>query len=513
METGTLITFIVYLIAMLGIGIVSYKLTNNLSDYVLGGRKLGPAVTALSAGASDMSSWLLLGLPGLAYATGLSSIWMSVGLTVGAYLNWKLVAPRLRTYTEVADDSITVPDFLENRFKDKSRVLRVISALVILVFFTFYASSGLVGGGLLFQETFGLSYSTGLIIGAIVIISYTFLGGYLAVSWTDFIQGLLMFLALIVLPIVALFELGGLNETIETVKSMDAGYFDPFNGMTALGIISLAAWGLGYFGQPHIIVRFMGIKSAEDVPKARRIGMTWMILAMVGAVATGIIGIAYFAADPLITADFDNSEKVFIFFAEVLFNPVVSGILLAAILSAIMSTIDSQLLVSSSALAEDFYKALFRKNASQKELMWVGRFGVVLIALIAIILAFSGDPANGGAKVLTLVSYAWAGFGAAFGPVILFALFWKRMTRNGAIAGMVVGAVTVVVWKLLSTPTTNEAGEVIKEAVIPFSLYEIVPGFILATVAILIFSYVGKEPNKKMENEFDETVEQLEDIK
>jgi sodium/proline symporter len=489
MDTATLVTFIVYLVGMLAIGIISYRLTSNLSDYVLGGRSLGPGVAALSAGASDMSSWLLLGLPGAAYAAGLGgSIWLAIGLTIGAYLNWKFVASRLRSYTEVADDSITVPDFFENRFKDGSRLLRVISALVILVFFTFYTSSGLVGGAILFQESFDMSYNTALLIGAIVIISYTFLGGFLAVSWTDFIQGILMFLALIVAPIVAITELGGWGSTMDQVSAVDPVYLDAFAGTTGIGIISLLAWGLGYFGQPHIITRFMALRSTKDVPKARLIGMTWMILAMIGAVLVGLAGIAYFADAPLITDAANNSEKVFILFTDVLFNPWVSGILLAAILSAIMSTIDSQLLVSSSALAEDFYKAIIRKNASDKELVWVGRFGVILIAVIAVLLALGGNPANeNSSSILDLVSYAWAGFGAAFGPVILLSLFWKGMTRNGALAGMIVGAVTVVVWANLGT-----------------DLYEIVPGFILATIAIVIFSKVGPQPSEQIQTEFDE---------
>ncbi|MGD6805120.1 sodium/proline symporter PutP [Rossellomorea vietnamensis] len=490
MDTATLVTFIVYLVGMLAIGIISYRLTSNLSDYVLGGRSLKPGVAALSAGASDMSSWLLLGLPGAAYASGLGSIWLAIGLTIGAYLNWKFVASRLRSYTEVANDSITVPDFFENRFKDGSRILRVISALVILIFFTFYTSSGLVGGAILFQESFEMSYNTALLIGAIVIISYTFLGGFLAVSWTDFIQGILMFLALVVAPIVAITELGGWGDTMDQVTAVNPEGLDLFAGASAIGVISLLAWGLGYFGQPHIITRFMALRSTKDVPKARLIGMSWMIVSVAGAVLVGLAGIAYFAADPLIANGVDNSEKVFILFTDVLFNPWVSGILLAAILSAIMSTIDSQLLVSSSALAEDFYKAILRKNASDQELVWVGRFGVILIAVIAVLLALGGNPANENASsILDLVSYAWAGFGSAFGPVIVLALFWKGMTRNGALAGMITGAVTVVVWPMLET-----------------ELYEMVPGFILATLAIIIFSKVGPQPSEEIKAEFDSAV-------
>jgi sodium/proline symporter len=490
MDNTTLITFIVYLIGMLVIGIMAYRLTSNLSDYVLGGRRLGPGVAALSAGASDMSSWLLLGLPGYAYAAGMDALWICVGLSVGAYLNWQFVAKRLRSYTEVANDSITIPDFFENRFRDKSKILRIVSALVILIFFTFYTSSGLVGGALLFQESFGMTYTQALWIGAIVIISYTFLGGFLAVSWTDFIQGILMFLALIIVPIVAISKVGGWNETLSTVASVDPSHLNALDAGGFIAIVSLLAWGLGYFGQPHIITRFMAIKSIKEIPKARLIGMSWMVIGLFGAILTGIAGIAYFANDPLIVGDVDNSEKVFIFFADILFDPWVSGILLAAILSAIMSTIDSQLLVSSSALAEDFYKALFRKDASQKELVWVGRFGVLAIALIAIILAISANPNKENAtSILDLVSYAWGGFGAAFGPVVLLSLFWKRMTRNGALAGMVVGAVTVFVWQPL------EGGL--------FDLYEIVPGFVFASIAIILVSIFDKNPSPEIEEEFD----------
>lgn len=490
METSTLITFIVYLLGMLLIGVLSYRLTSNLSDYVLGGRRLGPGVAALSAGASDMSSWLLLGLPGYAYAAGMDALWICVGLSVGAYLNWQFVAKRLRSYTEVAKDSITIPDYFENRFHDKSKLLRIISAFVILIFFTFYTSSGLVGGALLFQESFGMSYNQALWIGAIVIIAYTFLGGFLAVSWTDFIQGILMFLALIVVPIVAIQKLGGWNQTVSTVAEIDPSYLNGLDGMGFLAIVSLVAWGLGYFGQPHIITRFMAIRSIKDIPKARFIGMSWMVIGLIGAIFVGFAGIAFFADNPLIVGDVDNSEKVFIFFTDVLFHPIVSGILLAAILSAIMSTIDSQLLVSSSALAEDFYKAIFKKNASDKELVTVGRIGVLVIALIAIVLAIQSNPANENASsILDLVSYAWGGFGAAFGPVIILSLFWKRMTRNGALVGILVGALTVIIWK----PLTGGL----------FDLYEIVPGFLFGLIIIVIVSLFGKEPSKEIQKEFD----------
>lgn len=507
MGTVTLITFIVYLLGMLTIGIIMYRMTDDLSDYVLGGRKLGPGVAALSAGASDMSGWLILGLPGAIYASGMAEAWMAIGLSIGAYLNWQFVAKRLRVYTEVSNNSITVPDFLENRFKDKSHVLRVISALVILLFFTFYTSSGMVAGAKLFEASFGLEYQSALWIGTLVVVSYTLLGGFLAVAWTDFIQGILMFLALIVVPIVAVNNMGGWNAAVDAVGQINPDHLNMVQGVGILAIISSVAWGLGYFGQPHIIVRFMALRSAKDVPKARFIGTTWMVLGLYGAIFTGFIGLAFISTqDVNILSEFGISvitengvqmladpEKIFIAFSQILFNPVVAGILLAAILSAIMSTIDSQLLVSSSAVAEDFYKAIFRRKATDKELVWVGRFATLGIALIAALIAMNPES-----SVLDLVSYAWAGFGAAFGPTIILALFWKGITRNGALAGVIVGAVTVIVW-----------GDFLSGGI--FDLYEIVPGFLLNLIVTLIVSNLGK-PSAEIEAEFDEAVTKAKEI-
>jgi sodium/proline symporter len=402
---------------------------------------------------------------------------------IGAYLNWQFVARRLRIYTEVAEDAITIPDYLNNRFQDSSRILRVISAIVILLFFTFYVSAGLVAGGVLFEKTFGLDYEIAVWVGSAVIVSYTFLGGFLAVSWTDFFQGLMMFLALIIVPIIAVAAVGGWGETTARVGTIDPAFNDIFTDMTTMGIISLMAWGLGYFGQPHILVRFMAVRTLNDVPTARLINMVWMVFALYGAVFVGYSGIAYFAGAPL-----ENSETVFIEFCNVLFNPWISGFLLAAILAAVMSTIDSQLLVCSSALTEDLYRSFLRRDASQKELVNVGRLSVLGVALIATLLAT--DPESG---VLDLVAYAWAGFGAAFGPVIILSLFWRRMTRNGAAAGLIVGAVTVVVWKQL------EGGI--------FDLYEIVPGFILCAIAVIVVSRLEPQPGGLVAEDFDRTLE------
>ncbi|WP_082388058.1 sodium/proline symporter PutP [Virgibacillus halodenitrificans] len=504
MGLTTLITFIVYLIGMLVIGVIMYRMTNNLSDYVLGGRNLGPGVAALSAGASDMSGWLLLGLPGAIYASGMSEAWMAIGLATGAYLNWQFVAKRLRIYTEVSNNAITIPDFLENRFKDKSHILRVISALVILLFFTFYTSSGMVAGAKLFEASFGLSYQSALWIGTIVVVSYTLLGGFLAVAWTDFIQGILMFLALIAVPIVALNEMGGWSAAVQAVGEIEPSHLNMVKGVGILAIISSLAWGLGYFGQPHIIVRFMALRSAKDVPKAKFIGTAWMILGLYGAIFTGFIGLAFISTQEVpILGKFGidvvnegglqmlaDPEKIFIAFSQILFHPVIAGILLAAILSAIMSTIDSQLLVSSSAVAEDFYKAIFRKKASGKELVWVGRIATLGIALIAAIIAMNPES-----SVLELVSYAWAGFGAAFGPIILLSLFWRGITRNGALAGIIVGAGTVIIW-----------GEFLSGGI--FDLYEIVPGFLLNLLVTILISMFGK-PAPEIEAEFTETLTKL----
>ena len=476
----TLITFIVYLAGMLAIGIYGFRKTSNIADYFLGGRKLGPGVAALSAGASDMSGWLLLGLPGAIYAAGLAEAWIAVGLSIGAYLNWQLVAKRLRTYTELSNDSITIPDFFENRFKDNTHILRTVSALVILFFFTIYTASGMTAGAKLFSSSFDLTYTQGLWIGAIVIIAYTFLGGFIAVSWTDFIQGILMLLALIILPVVAISEIGGWQETLNIVGQASEGHLQMVAGVSAMVIISNLAWGLGYFGQPHIIVRFMGIRSHKEVPKARFIGMTWMVLGLYGAIFVGFIGFALAQTGALTLGD---GEEVFILMSQVLTHPVVAGVLLAAILSAIMSTVDSQLLVSSSALAEDFYKGIFRKNASNKELLFVSRLSILVIAVIALIIG--SNPEN---TVLGLVSYAWAGFGASFGPLILLSLFWKRITAIGAMAGMIAGAVTVVVWG-------NMSGGI-------FDLYEIVPGFLLNLILAVVVSLFTKV-KPEMEEEFE----------
>lgn len=460
------------MVGMLAIGGYFYFKTNDLNDYVLGGRGLGPAVTALSAGASDMSGWLLLGLPGMIYATGASGIWIALGLIIGAFVNWHYVAQPLRVNTQKLNNAITIPDYLSNRFQDKSSLLRVITALVILLFYTLYTSSGLVGGAKLFEATFDLAYQDALLIGSVIIISYTFLGGYNAVSWTDFIQGILMLLALLITPLVVVFEVGGLEQGLELIKSTSPDHLNVLSGVSIISVLSLMAWGLGYFGQPHILVRFMSIKHAEDIPVAKKIGMSWMILSVIGSLSVGFFGYAYVLASGI---EVNDSEKIFITLTQLLFQPWIAGFLLAAILAAIMSTIDSQLLVSSSVLTRDIYQALFRKQASDKELVWVGRGTVILIAGIALLLSLDQNS-----SVLSLVSYAWAGFGAAFGPLIILSLYNKNITKFGALAGILTGSISVIAWKNLS-------GGI-------FELYELLPSFIFAWLAILVVSKLDKSP-------------------
>jgi sodium/proline symporter len=486
-EIYQMISIGIYMAGMLLIGWYAYRKTSNLTDYMLGGRSLGPAVTALSAGAADMSGWLLMGLPGGIYVSGLADAWIAIGLTLGAYINWKMVAPRLRSYTQVANDSITIPGYLENRFKDNTKLLRIVSGIVILIFFTFYVSSGMVSGAVFFENSFDTSYFTGLLIVAGVTVAYTLFGGFLAVSYTDFIQGLMMVIALIMVPIIGFMKTGGPVETFETVRMIDPTLLDFFKGTTLIGIISAMAWGLGYFGQPHIVVRFMAITSVKEMKSARRIGMSWMIFSLIGTIFTAFVGLAYFKQNPDIILK--NPEAVFIELGQIFFHPLVGGFVLAAVLAAIMSTISSQLIVTSSALIEDLYKVLFRKKASDKELVFLGRMAVLAVSVLASVLAL--DQNN---TILDLVGYAWAGFGASFGPVIILSLFWRKMTNWGAITGMIAGAVTVIVWSKVGLGAT---------------LYEIVPGFLANLTVAIVVSLITFKKNDVIENEFDEAVRLL----
>ena len=481
-NTPMVVTFLVYILGMVVIGLLAYRRTNNFDDYILGGRSLGSVVTALSAGASDMSGWLLMGLPGAIFISGISESWIAIGLTLGAYLNWKLVAGRLRVHTEANNNALTLPDYFTSRFEDKSKLLRIISAIVILVFFTIYCASGIVAGARLFESTFGMSYETALWAGAAATIIYTFIGGFLAVSWTDTVQASLMIFALILTPIIVIMAVGGIDTSMLVIEAKNPAYVDMFKGLNLVAILSLLGWGLGYFGQPHILARFMAADSHHTIRNARRISMIWMILCLAGTIAVGFFGIAYFNNNPTLAGNVsENGERVFIELAKILFNPWIAGILLSAILAAVMSTLSCQLLVCSSAITEDLYKAFLRKGASQRELVWVGRLMVLVVALVAIALA--ANPEN---RVLGLVSYAWAGFGAAFGPVILISVMWFRMTRNGALVGMLVGAITVIVWKQYAW----------------LDLYEIIPGFLFAGIAIVVVSLMGRQPSNVVTERF-----------
>jgi sodium/proline symporter len=461
------VAFIVYLVVVFAIGAIAFLRTTDLADYILGGRKLGKWTTALSAQASDMSGWLLLGLPGAVYASGMDQIWMPIALALGAWLNWLLVARRLRTETERLGNSLTIPDFLEARFRDTSRILRVVAALFILFFFTFYVSSLLVAGGTLFESVFGFDYRWAVLTGVGAILLYTLFGGFLAVSWTDAFQAGLMFLALIAVVVFGVVALGGVGELVSDVNAVNPNLWNPLTDtdgefLGIIAILSLAGWGLGYFGQPHILARFMAIRDPDELVFSRRVAITWVVVCLIGAVLLAMVGIAWL--EPPLQGD--DREKVFIHLTQALFHPAVAGVVLAAILAAVMSTADSQLLASSSAVSEDFYKAFLRPDAGRSELLWVGRGAVILVTVAAAAVAM--DPES---FVLDLVGYAWAGFGAVFGPVILVALVWPAMTRLGAAAGMIVGGATVIIWDRL------EGGL--------FELYELVPGFALALLAIV----------------------------
>ncbi len=487
MNTYTLAALAAYFLLMVAIGVYAwFKTRADSSGYLLAGRGLGPAVTALSAGASDMSGWLLLGLPGALFASGLVEAWIAIGLTVGAALNWIIVAPRLREQTERLGDALTIPQFLANRFPESGTLLRVVSAIIIVGFFTVYTASGMVGGGKLFETAFagvlptmGLSdYMFGILLTAGIVLVYTTIGGFLAVSLTDFVQGMIMMVALVVMPLVILSDSA---NSIALSAVPQAGFMSLTEGATLIGVISAVTWGLGYFGQPHIIVRFMAIDRVENVPRAGMIGMGWMIISLMGAVAVGLAGRAYAEGNGLVVED---PETIFIILAQLLFHPAVTGFLYAALLAAIMSTIASQLLVSSSSLTEDFYRLFLRRNASEAEAVNIGRLSVALVAAAALVIA--ADPDS---EVLGLVANAWAGFGAAFGPLILLALTWDRMTGAGAAAGLVTGAGVVAAWIALgwnkALPDALGGGP---------GLYEIVPGFLAALLAIVVVSRLTARP-------------------
>ena len=485
MPIPTLVTFIAYFIVLLGIGFYFYRRSANIEDYLLGGRGMGSWVTALSAQASDMSGWLLMGLPGAIYLGGMANTWIAIGLFIGTVLNWKLVSARLRVYTQKTN-AITLPCFFEARFGDPTGLLRVVSAIIILIFFTIYASSGLVATGKLFQSTFGVKYETAVIVGGGIIIAYTFLGGFLAVCWTDLFQGTLMLLALVVVPAVACMKIGGTEAITKAMelKNVSSSLLPQKGTAGALAIVSAMAWGLGYFGQPHILARFMSVKSLEKLSKSMAIAIIWVFLSLGGAVTVGFIGIAMFE-----NLSGGEEEKVFIYMIRKLFNPWFGGILLAAIFSAIMSTIDSQLLVSSSALTEDFYQKAIRKNAAERETVLVGRMCVIIISMMSLILALR--PSD---TILNIVAYAWGGLGAAFGPLVLFALFSRKTTWQSALAGMVTGTVVLVLWKQVGLSST---------------MYEIVPGFITNCLMIFLVNIIIEQKDQRVLQEFDDVINEI----
>ncbi|ERJ60553.1 sodium/proline symporter PutP [Sphingobacterium paucimobilis] len=491
MNVYELISIGLYMALMVGIGIYSWrKSTSNSDEFLIGGRKMGAAVTALSAGAADMSGWLLMGLPGAMYLSGLSSAWIAIGLTTGAFLNYVIVAPRLRVYTEVAKNAITLPVYFENRFRDKTQLLKIVSSILILVFFTLYTSAGMVSGGRLFESAFGIDYYTGLFVTTSVVVLYTFLGGFLAVSLTDFVQGTIMVTALVIIPIVVVSQIGGLGTTLEIIESKGSHYLDLLEGTTAVSVASLLAWGLGYCGQPHILVRFMAIDNMKDLTKARRIGISWMIFTVGGAMLVGLFGIAYlYQFDQNRMLAFDGSkemaETIFIHLSRVLFHPLIGGFLLSAILAAVMSTISSQLLVTSSSMTEDIYKAFFNKNASAKSMLLMSRLSVLIVAIVALLLSLNPQD-----SILNLVGNAWAGFGAAFGPLIVLSLLWKRTTALAGLLGMLVGGSVVLLW--VYVPHSYKA------------VYEIIPGFVLSFLTIVAVSLLSKPVSKEVQDEFDE---------
>ena len=478
LSMSTVVAFLAYVTIVLSIGFYAYLKTKNATDYFLGGRELSPAVSAISAGASDMSGWVLLGLPGYAYLAGLEAAWISLGLVLGVAANWGLMAKRLRLYSEQLDDAVTLPTYLQRRFADNTPWLKSIASLSILLFFLFYVGSGLIAGGKLFNEVFGFDYHIAVFVSVALILFYTLFGGFLAVSWTDVFQGLLMLLALVCVPVLVISQTGGLDEFTAKINLKNPQLLDAFtdvngNALGWMAIISAMGWGLGYFGQPHILARFMAIRSASETGQAASIGVIWAFLCYLLAILVGLSGLAYL---PEVIAD---SEKVFIALTGLIFHPLIAGILLAAILAAIMSTVDSQLLVCSSSLAEDLYPLVSKKSLSPEQRLQVGRVAVVVLALMATLLAMNPDS-----KVLDVVSYAWAGLGASLGPAILISLYWRKMTARGALAGVFVGGATVIIWPQF------EGGI--------FELYSLVPGFGISALAVVVGSLIDNSEDQAL---------------
>ena len=468
LSISTVVAFLIYVLIVLAIGFYAYIKTKDATDYFLGGRGLSPAVSAISAGASDMSGWVLLGLPGFAYLAGMEAAWISLGLVIGVAVNWMVTAKRLRIYSELLGDSVTLPTYLARRFAAPTPWLKSIASVSILLFFLFYVASGLVAGGKLFNEVFGFDYHLAVLVSVTLILFYTLFGGFLAVSWTDVFQGLLMLMALVAVPLLVLSDMGGVGPFMDNINQHNPHLLNPFvdsegSPLTILAIVSAMGWGLGYFGQPHILARFMAIRSATDTKSAAFIGVSWAFTCYLLAIIVGLSGLAFL---PEVLAD---SERVFIALTGIIFHPLIAGILLAAILAAIMSTVDSQLLVCSSSLSEDLYPLVAENELSPERRVQIGRFAVAVLAIWATMLAMQPDS-----NVLDIVSYAWAGLGASIGPTLLMSLYWKHMSRAGALAGILTGGLTVILWSQFD-------GGV-------FDIYSLVPGFCFSIIAILLVS-------------------------
>lgn len=477
-----IIIFSLYAFLILVVTAFAYHRTHSHADYILAGRSLNAGITAMGVAASDTSSWLMLSLPALAYTTGLSSLWVPISLLLGGYLNWLLVAPRLRVYTEVASNSLTLPAYFENRFAEPAGYLRYVAAIIFVIFFTVYAASGLVGGAKIFQVAFDLEYMSALAVIAPIVIIYSMVGGYFAVNWLDLFQSTLMLFALMVIPIVAFGDFGGMDNLAFTIQEFGPGKSSMFRDVTLITFLSSMAWGLGYFGQPHILVRFMSSRDNRSVTIGRRLWTLWMFLALVSAVSVGYLGIAYYPVGSL-----PDPEFILPTLGEHLLNPWMLAVIFAAIMSAIMSTVAAVLLSAGSSLVNDFYRHVLRPKSSDKELVWVGRISVFTISVFAVMIATIDNP-----SIFTLVSHAWGGLGSAFGPVILISLFSRNMNKYGVLLGMLFGGGTALIWDFLH----YYVGGI-------FLLYELLPGFIMGLVGACLGYFLGK-PNAKALQQFDQ---------
>lgn len=497
-----MISISIYLAGMLAVGFICSKNNNTTDDFYLGGRKLGPFVTAMSAEASDMSSWLLMGLPGVAYLSGICDAgWTAIGLAVGTYLNWLLVAKRIRRYSHIAGNSITIPDFFSNRYRDNSRMLMLVSAVIILIFFIPYTASGFAACGKLFASLFGIRYGAAMVISACVIVAYTTMGGFLAASTTDFIQSIVMTIALVIVLLFGTHMAGGASAVMENAKALpgylsmaftyskEAGAASPYS---VISIVSTMAWGLGYFGMPHILLRFMAIEDEKKLTLSRRIATVWVVISLTIGVVIGIIGLGMTKAGTMAELVGSNSETIVVRVADLLSHygiipALVAGVILAGILACTMSTADSQLLAAASGVSQNIFKGVMKADLSEKAMIIIARVTVLVISIIAMFIARNPDS-----SVFAIVSFAWAGFGASFGPVVMCALFWKRSNRNGALAGMLTGGIVVFVWKYLVRPMGGA-----------WDVYELLPAFIASCVMIVVVSLMSAPPEQEIQDEFE----------